>query len=117
MSATRRSSLSTAMRSKNPCEEGSSISAPYPPGFPNSAIPEAWSKRSELAEVVQALLEAAGMRLLGAGERLEPLGDLGEALLARCPRESRVHLRVLVGLTLDRGLEVQVRASDRESRS
>jgi hypothetical protein len=58
------------------------------------------------AEVVEALLEAAGVRLLRARERLEPLRDFGEALLARRPRETRVHLGVLVGLPIDRGLEV-----------
>ena len=68
------------------------------------------------AEVVEALLEAARVRLLGAGQRLEPLGDLGEAFLARRPGEARVHLRVLVGLALDGGLQVRVRVADREAR-
>src|SRR5262249_1493848 len=112
MSATRRSSLSTAGRSKNPCEEGSSISAPSPPGFPGSRPPcESFAPRSDRSERVQALLEAAGVRLLGAGQRLEPLGDLGETLFARGPREARIHLGVLVGLAFDGRLQVEVGAA------
>src|SRR5262245_9025849 len=57
-------------------------------------------------QAVEALLEPAGVRALGAGQGLEPLGDLLEALLAGGLREARVHRRVLVGLTGDRGLEV-----------
>src|SRR5229473_1425404 len=36
-----------------------------------------------LPECVERLLEAAGMRLLGLGQGLEPVGDLLEAFLAR----------------------------------
>ena len=46
------------------------------------------------------------MALLGACERLEPLGDLVEALVAGGLGEARVHLGVLVGLALDRRLQV-----------
>src|SRR5947209_6858365 len=64
-------------------------------------------------QAVEALLEPTGVRALGAGQRLEPLGDLLEALLARGLREARVHLRVLVGLAGDRGLEVLHAVTDR----
>ncbi len=72
--------------------------------------------RQLLAEAFEALLEAAGVRLLGARERLEPLGDFGEALVARRLGEARVHLGVLVGLALDGGLEVLLGAPDRLAR-
>src|SRR5262249_41078505 len=62
---------------------------------------------TSLLERVEALLEAAGVRTLGAREGLEPLGDLLEAFLAGGLREARVHLRVLVGLAGDRRLEVE----------
>src|SRR3954471_16561214 len=65
-----------------------------------------------LREGLEALGEAAGVGLLGAGERLEPLGDLVEALVARRLGEARVHLGVLVGLALDGGLQVVLRAAD-----
>src|SRR5690606_31739043 len=64
-------------------------------------------------DVGETLAEAAGVALLGASKRLEPLGDLREALLASGLREARVHLGVLVGLTGDRRLEVVLRRADR----
>src|SRR4029453_10863957 len=100
MSATRRSSLSTSAWSKNPWAEGS------------NTVP----RLLDLAQRVEALLEAAGVGLLGARQRLEPLGNLGEALLAGGAGEAGIHLCVLVRLALDRRLEVQVGASERESR-
>src|SRR5213593_4654210 len=66
-----------------------------------------------LSQSLETLGEAAGVRLLGLGERLEPLRDLLETLAARALREARVHLRELVGLALDRRLEVQLRGADR----
>src|SRR5689334_7316616 len=57
-------------------------------------------------QVVEALLEPARVRALGARQGLEPLGDLLEALLARGLGEPWVHLRVLVRLARDGGLEV-----------
>src|SRR5580698_5057750 len=62
---------------------------------------------------VEALLEPAGVRALGAGQGLEPLRDLVEALFARGLGEPRVHLRVLVGLARDRRLEVLRGVADR----
>src|SRR5881409_1955829 len=66
-----------------------------------------------LSQSLETLGEAAGVRLLGLGERLEPLRDLLETLAARALREARVHLRELVGLALDRGLQVQLGRADR----
>src|SRR6185295_10788145 len=63
-----------------------------------------------------ALLEAARVRLLGPRERLEPLGDLLEALFARGLGEARVHLGVLVGLAGDRRLQVLLAVADRLAR-
>src|SRR5438477_4039630 len=66
-----------------------------------------------LLEGVEALLKPTGVRLLGARERLEPLGDLLEAFLPRGLGEARVHLGVLVGLAGDRRLQVLVGVADR----
>src|SRR5688572_1206514 len=68
---------------------------------------------SLLLQVVEALLEPASVRTLGAGQGLEPLGDLREAFLAGGLGEARVHLGVLVGLAGDRRLEVQLAVADR----
>src|SRR5687768_12083541 len=64
----------------------------------------------------QALVEAPGVRLLGLGERLEPLGELGEALVPRRLRHARVHLGVLVRLTSHGRLEIQLGLADRFAR-
>src|SRR5688572_12733344 len=68
------------------------------------------------ADVVEQSLEAPGVRLLGLGERLEPIGDLHEALLACRLGEPRVHVGVLVGFPGDRRLEVLHRVADRKVR-
>jgi hypothetical protein len=59
------------------------------------------------------LREAAGVALLGAGEGLEPVGDLVEAFVAGGLGEARVHLGVLVGLAGDGRLEVVLGVADR----
>src|SRR5690242_18032076 len=64
------------------------------------------------ADRLEALSEAAGVALLGAGEGLEPLGDLLEALVAGGLGEPGVHLGVLVGLAGDGRLEVLGGAAD-----
>ncbi len=46
------------------------------------------------------------MALLGPRQRLEPLRDLFEALVARGASETGVHLGVLIGLTGNRRLQV-----------
>src|SRR6266436_7431410 len=61
----------------------------------------------------ERLLEAAGMRLPGLGERLEPVGDLVEAFPAGNARHARIHVGVFVGLAGDRGLEVVAGQTDR----
>src|SRR5436309_10625691 len=61
---------------------------------------------ASVVEGLEALGEAPGVALLGAGERLEPLRDLLEALVARGLGEPRVHLGVLVGLAGDGRVEV-----------
>src|SRR5687768_7180770 len=63
-------------------------------------------------QTLEGLGEPAGVRLLGTGQRLEPLGDLVEALVAGGAGEARVHLGVLVGLALDRRLEVVLGRAD-----
>src|SRR5581483_12399260 len=67
------------------------------------------------AERIQRLLEAVGMRAFGLGKRLEPVGDLAETFVARLLGHARVHIGVLVRLAGDRGLEIQLRLTDRES--
>src|SRR5690606_9991600 len=59
-----------------------------------------------LPEGVEGLLEAVGVGPLGLGERLEPVGDLAEALVPGGLRHARVHVGVLVGLARDGGLQV-----------
>src|SRR5712691_6383494 len=66
---------------------------------------------------LEPLGEAPGMRFLGLGQGLEPLRDLLEALGAGRLGEARVHLRELVGLALDRRLEVLVGVADRDART
>src|SRR2546430_5496414 len=75
-------------------------------------VPAVTPMRS-LAQGLETLGEAGGGRLVGLGERLEPFCDLLEALAACGFREAWVHLRELVGLALDRRLEVQLRGADR----
>src|SRR5580692_3290884 len=71
-------------------------------GAPIGAVPEV----GPLGDRLEALSETPGVRLLGARQRLEPLGDLHEALVAGGLGEAGVHLGVLVGLALDGRLEV-----------
>src|SRR5262245_38107464 len=60
----------------------------------------------------ESFVEPAGMRLLGLGQRLEPLRELAEAFAARRLGHARVHLRVLVGLAGDRRLEIFLGLAD-----
>src|SRR4051794_13850444 len=80
---------------------------------PGDAAPGSSHERGGvLAEVLEPLAEATGVALLGPGERLEPLRDLFEALVARGLGEARVHLGVLVGLTGDGRVQVVRRGAD-----
>src|SRR5712692_8752144 len=62
-------------------------------------------------DLLQSLGEAARVRLLGLGQRLQPFRELGEALVTRRLGHARVHLRVLV-LPRDGRLEVRLRLAD-----
>jgi hypothetical protein len=64
-------------------------------------------------ERLQALRETARVRLLGLGERLEPLRHFLEALVARRAGEPGIHLGEFVGFAGDRGLQVLVGRTDR----
>src|SRR5580658_3756374 len=76
------------------------------------AGPARSSSARDLAERLEALREAPGVALLGPSQRLEPFGDLLEALLAGRLGEAGVHLRVLVRLAGDRRAEVVGRGAD-----
>src|SRR4051794_5925633 len=72
-----------------------------------------WSGGGRCAlQRVERLLEPAGVRLLGARQRGEPVRDLVEALLAGGLREARVHGGELVGLARNGGREVLLGAAD-----
>src|SRR3972149_999754 len=60
------------------------------------------------SDLLQPLGEAARVRLLSLGQRLEPLGQLGETVVAGGFGKARVHLRVLVRLARDGRLEVRL---------
>ena len=53
------------------------------------------------------------MRTLGLGQRLEPIGNLGKAFIARRFRHARVHIGVLVSFAGDGGLQVELRLTER----
>ena len=55
------------------------------------------------------------MGFLGLGQSLEPVGDLGEAFLARGLGHARIHIGVFVGFAGDRGLEVARGRADRQA--
>src|SRR6267142_6586312 len=63
-------------------------------------------------DLLEALGEAAGVRLLRLGQRLQPFRQLGEALVTRRLGHARVHLGVLVRLARDGRLEVRLRLAD-----
>src|SRR5438045_3796363 len=71
--------------------------SPFPGAFPGDVL---WGSGLERHRL-ERLLEAAGVRALGLGERLEPVGDLLEALVARRLGVARVHRRVLERLAGD----------------
>src|SRR5260221_14112104 len=69
-----------------------------------------------VGERVERFLEAVGVRTLRLGERLEPVGDLGEAFLACGLRHAGIHVGVFVGLSGDGGLQIQARPTERKVR-
>src|SRR5690349_21843740 len=104
-SVTRASSFSTACVSKKDGSRGSKVMVLARRNRGPVAYRPA-PRILQLLETLEALREAAGVAALGLGQRLEPLGDFREALVAGGLRHARVHLRVLVRLALDRGLQV-----------
>src|SRR5437899_6815562 len=64
-------------------------------------------------DVLKTLVEPPGVRLLGLGQRLEPLRQLAEALAARGLGHARIHLGVFVRLAGDCRLEVLLGLADR----
>ena len=64
-------------------------------------------------DLVQRLLEAAGVAALGFRQSLEPVGDLVEALVAGGPGHARIHVGVFVGLAGDGGFQVVLGVADR----
>src|SRR5918912_2202330 len=58
-----------------------------------------------ITELVERLLEAVGVAALGFRQRLEPVGDLAEALVARLLRHARIHVGVFVRLARHRRLQ------------
>ena len=71
---------------------------------------------SQPSRTREHLREAAGVALLGLRERLEPLGDVVEALVARGLRHAGVHRLVLVRLAGDGRLEVLLGVADGQAR-
>src|SRR4249919_3243328 len=69
------------------------------------------------SERVECFLEAIGVRALGLGQGLEPVGDFLKSFLSCRLGHSGVHVGVLVGLTGNGGLEVLGRLTDRQARS
>src|SRR5688572_18665709 len=65
---------------------------------------------------VQSLLETIRVRTLGLGQRLEPVGDLGESFFARLLRHARIHVAVFVRLAGDGGLQVHPGLADGQTR-
>src|SRR5688572_31596664 len=68
------------------------------------------------AQFLQRPFEATGVALFSLGQRLEPLRDLREALVARGLGEAGVHRLVLVGLTGDGALQIFLGVADRLAR-
>src|SRR3954466_15761060 len=66
-----------------------------------------------LGQRIEGALEAAGVRLFGLRQGLEPIGDLIEALSAGGARYARIHIGGFVRLTSTRGLKVVVGGADR----
>src|SRR6267154_713489 len=99
-----------------PCTTGHlpAFSSVFASMFPSDRVPVFFdcSYGPFRSKRVERLLEAAGMRLPGFGERLEPVGDLVEAFLAGGAGHARIHVGVFVGLAGDRGLlgEIEIAA-------
>src|ERR1700719_999882 len=64
-------------------------------------------------QTVERPLEPAGVRFLGLGEGLEPVGDLVEAFVAGGARHARIHVGVFVRLAGNRRAQIVGGAADR----
>ena len=71
---------------------------------------------AHLSERLERPLEAAGVRLLGLRQGLEPVGDLFVAFFTRCAGHARIHVGVLVGFAGDSGFEVEVGGANGQTR-
>src|ERR1700737_1943514 len=94
-----------------PCTTGHlpAFSSVFASMFPSDRVPVfpelfVWNQLDQ--KRVERPLEAAGMRLPGLGQRLEPVGDLVEAFLTGGAGHARKHVGESVGLAGDHGLEV-----------
>mgnify|MGYP002737320108 CR=1 FL=1 len=79
-----------------------------------SRVVSFWNEQQRL-EFVGSNTFGLGPLTAGAGQGLEPVGDVLEALFAGGARHARVHVGVLVRLAGDRGLEVGVGRPDRQA--
>ncbi len=61
----------------------------------------------KLANRTEKIAEASGVGLLGFCQRLKPVGYLGEAFFTRGLCHTRIHIRVLVGFSVNGGFEIQ----------
>ncbi len=66
-------------------------------------------------QFVQGLLIAVGVRTFGFRKRLEPVGDLVEALGARILGHARIHVGIFVRLARDRAREIGLGRADRQA--
>ena len=55
---------------------------------------------------IERLLEPPGMRTLGLGQRLEPVGDLVEAFFTGGARHTGIHVGIFVRLAGDGSLQI-----------
>src|SRR5438876_3873322 len=62
---------------------------------------------------VEGLLETPCVALFGLGERLEPVGNLVETLLARGTGHAGIHVGVFVRFARDRRFQVLLSRADR----
>src|SRR5271154_1228844 len=68
---------------------------------------------ADSADAVERFLETPRMGFFGLGQSLEPVGDFGEAFLARGLGHARIHVGVFVSLAGDRGFEIVRGRTDR----
>src|SRR6185437_5986463 len=84
--------------------EGPPRSTDWPPE--GQRAERAWGDDPSVREHVERLLEPIGVRAFGLRQCFEPVGDFVEAFAARGLRHARVHVRVLVRLAGNCGLQI-----------